>query len=118
MDNELLLKSIENLLDKKLEPVYERLDKIDSRLDVMDERLDKVDSRLDRMDGRLDKIDQRLDRVDSRLDNLEKVQEEIKNTQTTIVRFITEADGEFVKLEEKTKDIDKIKKVINISNVK
>lgn len=97
MDNELLLKSIENLLDKKLEPVYERLDK---------------------MDKRLDKIDERLDRVDSRLDNLEKVQKEIKNTQTTIVRFITEADGEFVKLEEKTKDIDKIKKVINISNVK
>lgn len=97
MNNELLLKSIENLLDKKLEPIYERLDKMDERLDV---------------------IDQRLDRVDSRLDNLEKVQEGIKNTQTTIVRFITEADGEFVKLEEKTKDIDKIKKVINISNVK
>lgn len=104
MDNELLLKSIENLLDKKLEPVYERLDK-------MDERLDKIDERLDR-------IDERLDRVDRRLDNLEKVQKEMKNTQTTIVRFITEADGEFVKLEEKTKDIDKIKKVINISNVK
>jgi DNA anti-recombination protein RmuC len=97
MENELLLKAIENLLDKKLEPIYQRLDKMDERLDKMNKRLDKMDERLD---------------------NLEKTQNEIQTTQTTIVRFITEADSEFVKLEEKTKDIDKIKKVINISNVK
>ncbi|NMM61462.1 hypothetical protein HBE96_01840 [Clostridium sp. P21] len=104
MENELLLKAMGNLLDKKLEPIYQRLDSIDEHLDKMDKRSDKMDERLDKMD--------------KQLDNLERVQNEIKTTQTTIVRFITEADSEFVKLEEKTRDIDKLKKVINISNVK
>ncbi|WP_461205397.1 hypothetical protein [Clostridium sp. DL1XJH146] len=90
MENEFLLKAIENLLDKKIEPINQRLDKIDQRLDKFDQRLDKV----------------------------EEIQKEIKVTQDTILNFITQADTEFMKLEEKTKDIDKIKKIINISNVK
>lgn len=75
MENELLLKSIENLLDKKLEP------------------------------------------INKRLDNIEKNQQEIKETQKTILKFVTEADSEFMKLEETTKDVQKLKKLINISNV-
>lgn len=76
MENELLLKSIEKLLDKKLDPINKRLDKIDVRLS-----------------------------------NLE-------DNQKTILKFVTEADSEFMKLEEKTKDMEKIKRVINVSNIK
>lgn len=82
MENELLLKSIENLLDKKLEP-----------------------------------INKRLDNIEKRLDNLEKSQQEIKETQKTILKFVTEADSRFKRLEETTKDVEKLKKLINISNV-
>lgn len=104
MDNELLLKLIGDILDKKLDPI--------------NERLDTIDGRLDNIDGRLDTVDRRLDTVDRRLGNLEKTQDEIKKTQDTIINFITQADSEFVRLEEKAKEIDKIKKVINISNIK
>ncbi|WP_129600931.1 hypothetical protein [Anaerophilus nitritogenes] len=83
MENDLLLKSIEGLLDKKLQPMNDRLNVIDQKLE-----------------------------------NLEKIQNQIETTQKSILNFITEADTEFMKLEEKTKDIDKIKKVININNVK
>ncbi|QXM06662.1 hypothetical protein [Crassaminicella indica] len=83
MENDLLLKSIEMLLDRKLQPINDRLNKIDEKLE-----------------------------------NLEKTQRGIETTQKSILNFITEADTEFMKLEEKTKDIDKIKKVININNVK
>jgi hypothetical protein len=80
MENEILLKAIENLLDKKL--------------------------------------DEKLQPIIKDICDLKKGQEEIKSVQQSILRFVTQADTEFMKLEEKTKDIDKIKKVININNVK
>ncbi|QXM06666.1 hypothetical protein [Crassaminicella indica] len=70
------------------------------------------------LDRKLQPINDRLNKIDEKLENLEKTQRGIETTQKSILNFITEADTEFMKLEEKTKDIDKIKKVININNVK
>jgi hypothetical protein len=64
------------------------------------------------------KLDEKLQPIMKDISDLKKGQEEIKSVQQTILRFVTQADTEFIKLEEKTKDIDKIKKVININNVK
>ncbi|MCM1208722.1 MAG: hypothetical protein NC309_07340, partial [Ruminococcus sp.] len=52
-DNELLF-AISNLMDIKLEPVYERLDRIDARLDKVEQRLDKVEYRLDKVEFTLE----------------------------------------------------------------
>ncbi len=74
------LQAISEIMDIKIQPINERLDKmderfdqIDGRLDQMDVRLDKMDERFDQIDGRLDQMDVRLDKMDKRLDNIEYV---------------------------------------------
>lgn len=69
------LNAISQLMDEKLKPVNNRLDKMDGRFDKMDGRLDKMDSRLDKMDGRLGKVENRLDKMDNRLDIIELKQD-------------------------------------------
>jgi septal ring factor EnvC (AmiA/AmiB activator) len=93
----MLLKSIENLLDKKLQPTNERLDKMDAKISGMNAKIVGMDAKLV---------------------EIQATQKEMKLTQETIMKFITQADSEFMKLEEKTRDIEKIKRVINISNVR
>jgi hypothetical protein len=68
MDEQLLL-AISNLLDKKLEPIY----------------------------GRLDKMESRLDKMESRLDKLEKGQEELRKGQEELKNLILEVDAKNVK---------------------
>lgn len=100
----MLLKSIENLLDKKLQPTNERLDKMDAKISGMNAKIVGMDAKVVEMDAKLVEI--------------QATQKEMKLTQETIMKFITQADSEFMKLEEKTRDIEKIKRVINISNVR
>lgn len=51
------LLAISDLMDAKLHPINERLDRMDSRLDGMEVRLDRMDSRLDGMEIRLEKLE-------------------------------------------------------------
>lgn len=44
------LQAISDLLDSKLQPIHERLDRVEGRLDKVDGRLDRVEGRLDRME--------------------------------------------------------------------
>ena len=46
MDNEKLLQALSDMIDNKLEPIYQRLDQMDDRFDRMDNRLDQMDNRL------------------------------------------------------------------------
>lgn len=78
------------------ELMLNKLDGMDKRLNVIDERLDGIDKTLEIMDGRL---------------------VELEKNQNTILNFVSNADTEFAKIEEKTKDIDKLKKVININAI-
>lgn len=99
------------LVISKLDGVDKRLDSIDERLDGVDKRLDGIDERLDSVEARLNGIDKTLEVMDGRLIELEK-------NQNTILNFVSNADTEFAKIEEKAKDIDKLKKVINISAIR
>lgn len=67
MDNVQLLQAISDLMDKKLEPIYERLDAIENRLDAVEKRLVVVEERLDVIESRLDAVESRLDAVEKRL---------------------------------------------------
>ncbi|MDO4323127.1 MAG: hypothetical protein Q4C61_11415 [Lachnospiraceae bacterium] len=51
------LQAISEIMDIKIQPINERLDK-------MDERIDQIDGRIDQMDVRLDKMDERLDNIE------------------------------------------------------
>lgn len=66
------LQALASLLDKKLQPI--------------NDRLDRIEGRLDRIKGRLDKVEGRFDNLESRLDNLEGIQAEIKRELIIIDR--------------------------------
>lgn len=80
-----LLHAIGQLLDVKLQPVHERLDRMDERLDRVDERLDGIDKRLTNLEEQVVSIDKRLTNlegqvvsIDKRLTNLEEQVSEVK----------------------------------------
>lgn len=78
MDTEQLLQAMSNMMDDKLKPVHDSLDKMNSRLDKVESRLDKMDSRLDKVESRLDKMDSRLDKLESQTQALQTGQTEIR----------------------------------------
>ena len=57
------MKALSDLIDKKIDPIYERLDGMDRRLNGMDQRFDGIDKRLDAMDQRLDNIEDTLEEL-------------------------------------------------------
>ena len=62
MDKE-LLQAISDMMDKKLEPITDRLDKMDTRLDVIEYKEDRTSKKLDdlQLDARLAERDIRKD---------------------------------------------------------
>lgn len=72
------LRLIGQLLDIKIAPVHERLDKLEGqiagmndRLGRVEDRLCKVEDRLDKVEGRLDNVENQLGKVNERLDSVE-----------------------------------------------
>lgn len=88
-----------------------------NKLDGMDKRLDNIDNRLDGVDKRLDSVEVRLNGIDKTLEVMDGRLVELEKNQNTILNFVSNADTEFAKIEEKAKDIDKLKKVININAI-
>ena len=43
------MKALSDLIDKKIDPIYERLDGMDQRLDAMDQRLDNIEDTLEEL---------------------------------------------------------------------
>jgi len=52
-NNELLL-NISDLLDKKISPIYDKLEKVKSRIDNFESRMDNFESRMDNFESRMD----------------------------------------------------------------
>ncbi|GAE33034.1 hypothetical protein [Halalkalibacter akibai] len=98
MENEilLLLKQMNEKMDKRFERIEQRLDRIEVRLDQVESRLDGVESRLDRVESRLDRIESRLDQHERLLNSL--ITMTAKNTED-IHTLRTENNQRFDKLE-------------------
>ena len=43
------MKALSDLIDKKIDPIYERLEGMDQRLDAMDQRLDNIEDTLEEL---------------------------------------------------------------------
>ena len=71
---------MDDLLDRKLEPVCSRLDAIEGRLDAVDVRLDNIE-------GRLDAVDVRLDNIEVRLTNLEENSKITRESVNTLLEW-------------------------------
>ena len=57
MENHELLNAIAGLMDEKLRPINQRLDRIESRLDTVEENIATINGRLDTIECRLDDIE-------------------------------------------------------------
>lgn len=78
---------MDDLLDRKLEPINARLDAIEGRLDAVDVRLDNIE-------GRLDAVDVRLDNIEVRLTNLEENSKITRESVNTLLEWAEEAQVE------------------------
>ena len=86
-----LEQKLEKMLDEKLKPVYERLDRLEARMDAIEARMDRlearmdaIESRMDRLETRMDAIEARMDRLETRMDALETDMKEVKNRLANI----------------------------------
>ena len=132
-----LLHAIGQMLDVKLQPIHERLDRMDERLDGIDERLDRMDERLDGIDIRLERLEVQVECMDKRLTNLEELvskvstrvkrlelvmENEIKPRLHTIEDCYLSTYRRYMEYSEKMKsafvDIDILKKTVKGHSVK
>ncbi len=75
MSDKELLFTLSNMMDQKLTPIANRLDKIDARLENVEHRLDDVEHRLDDVEHRLDTVEQQIKHTEHSL-NLKIVESE------------------------------------------
>ena len=90
MSDKELLFTLSNMMDQKLTPIADRLDKIDARLENVEHRLDDVEHRLDDVEHRLDNMEHRLDTMEHRLDTVEQ---QIKHTEHSLNLKIVESEN-------------------------
>ena len=125
-----LLHAIGQLLDVKLQPVHERLDRMDERLDGIDERLDRMDERLTNLEGqmivvntRLTNLEEQVSDVKTRVKRVELIMEnEVKPRLHTIEECYLSTYRRYVEYSEKMKnafvDIDILKKTVHLHSIK
>lgn len=84
------LMALSNMMDSKLKPINDRLDKVEERLNKMDERFDQVEVRLNKMDERFDQVEARLNKMDERFDQVESqisaLQSDVTKIKQTVIR--------------------------------
>ena len=66
-----LEQKLEKILDEKLEPVYERLDRLESRMDAIESRMDAIESDMKDVKKRLGNMESDMKDVKKRLSNIE-----------------------------------------------
>ena len=106
------LQQISELMDTKISPIVERLDKVDSRLDKVDSRLDAMDARFDKVDGRMDKMDAHFTEVDGLLDKLETNTRQTRvlvERQQHDISLIAEQYGDVAAKLERIGEVDELK---------
>ena len=82
---------MQGLIDRTVQPIMERLDRIDQRLDRIDQRLDRVDQRLDRVDQRFEQANERFEHIDRQFAHVERrfamTASQLENMQEDIRRL-------------------------------
>ncbi len=64
MDNA-LLQAISDMMDSKLAPITERLDRIEGRMDKLEGRMDKMENRMDKMEIQMGEMGAKIDKMET-----------------------------------------------------
>ena len=67
-----LEKKFEKMLDEKLAPIYERLDRLEARMGAIETRMDAIESRMDAIEARMGAIETRMDAIESDMKDVKK----------------------------------------------
>ena len=116
-DNELLL-AMSNVMDDKLKPVNDKLEKVEQKQEEMSGRLERVEQKQEEMSGRLEKVEQKQEEMSDRLEKVEQKQEEMSDRMNREFKRVDEQfecvnerlDKEFKLVNER---LDKEFKVVN-----
>ncbi len=111
MDNEKLLQALSDMINNKLEPVYQRFDQMDNRLDRMDARLDQMDNRIDRIDVRLDQMENKLKIIEVKQ---KRMAEQLAEVQLSQQYFELSTNKKLAKLQD---EMDAIVVVLKIDEL-
>ena len=111
-----LLHAIGQLLDVKLQPVHERLDRMDERLTNLEGQMTDVNTRLMNLEGQVSEVKTRVKRVELIMEN------EVKPRLHTIEECYLSTYRRYVEYSEKMKnafvDIDILKKTVHRHSIK
>ena len=125
-----LLHAIGQLLDVKLQPVHERLDRMDERLTNLEGQMTDVNTRLTNLEGQMTDVNTRLmnlegqvSEVKTRVKRVELIMEnEVKPRLHTIEECYLSTYRRYVEYSEKMKnafvDIDILKKTVHRHSIK
>ena len=100
------LEAMEQLFDKKLKPINERLDIMDGRFVKIDERFVKIDERFVKIDEHFVKIDERFEKMDERFDRMDERFEKMDERFDKMDERFDRMDGRFDKMDERVDKLD------------
>lgn len=75
-----LEKKFEKMLDEKLAPIYERLDRLEARMGAIETRMGAIETRMDAIEARMDAIESRMDAIESDMKDVKKRLANIEGT--------------------------------------
>lgn len=95
------LQAIGQLMDRKLEPVCQRLDKLEGRMDKLEGRMDKLEGRMDKLEEEvkaLRKDTKQLEkRMNARFDYLEASIEKVDRRLAYNTELLKQTDREILR---------------------
>lgn len=72
MDEKILLEAIEKIIDKKIDPIYTRLDGLEQKVDGLDQKVDGLDQKIDSIQEDLHEVREAQNYLIGWVDNLSK----------------------------------------------
>lgn len=76
------LEQLSQLMDMKINPINNRLDKIESRLDVLEKKVDNLETKVDNLETKVDNLEIKVDNLEIKVDKIEKRIENLESTPT------------------------------------
>ena len=90
-----LEKKFEKMLDEKLAPIYERLDRLEARMGAIETRMDAIESRMDAIEARMGAIETRMDAIEARMDAIESRMDAIESDMKDVKKRLANIEGAF-----------------------
>ncbi len=100
------LLAIGQLIDEKLKPVEERLDRLEARMDRIEERMDRLEASVERLEARVERLEASVERLEARMDSLETRVDRLEARMDSLEERVGELEKEVTALKQKVGDLE------------